>query len=80
MFDAEMVYIHPGKICFPAAYLQDLYGQDVLRIVKFISRVHVGTALTPSLESRCITSRERRKEVSKEGFKYLVFYVVNCIK
>ena len=40
----------------------------------------MGTALTPSLESHCITSQEQMKKVSKEGFKYLMFYVINCIK
>jgi hypothetical protein len=35
---------------------------------------------TPSLESHCITSQEQRKKASKEGFKYLIFYVINCIK
>jgi transposase len=42
----------------------------------------VGTALTPILEGHCITSWEHRKKVSKEGFKYLIFYVliINCIK
>jgi len=30
----------------------------------------VETALTPSLESHCITSQEQSKKVSKEGFKY----------